>query len=137
MSTTAKSSRRSKAIDRPFDPGILRQAKDASELYQVVLQLEEGEYFGHCLEMPLVMGDGKTPDECVRSVREAIKVALAYMLEQGEKWPTPASEQTRSVQVNIRLTAAEKASLEQAAHRKGFRGISDYVRHAALAGDNQ
>jgi hypothetical protein len=23
--------------------------------------------------------------------------------------------------------------LEQAAHRKGFRGLSDYVRHAALA----
>jgi len=132
MSTSAKSSKRSKAIDRPFDPSILRQAKELSTHYQVVLQLEDGEYFGHCLELPLVMGNGKTADECVKSVREALQVTLAYMLEKGEKPPAPASDQTRSVQVNIRLTASEKNSLEQVAHRKGFRGISDYVRHAAL-----
>jgi predicted RNase H-like HicB family nuclease len=136
MSTTAKSSKRSKPIDRPFGPEILRRAKELSDQYQVVLQLEDGEYFGHCLEMPLVMGDGKTPDECVKSVREAIKVILAHMMEKGEKLPAPASEQTRSVQVNIRLTAAEKSILEQTAHRKGFRGISDYVRHAALTSEN-
>jgi predicted RNase H-like HicB family nuclease len=133
MSTSAKYAKHSRAIDRPFDPAILAQAKELSTHYQVVLQLEDGEYFGHCLELPLVMGDGKTADDCVKSVREALKVTLAYMLEKGEKPPAPAAEQTRSVQVNIRLTAAEKNSLEQAAHRKGFRGISDYVRHAAIA----
>ena len=101
--------------------------------YQVVLQMEEGEYFGHCLELPLVMGDGKTPDACVKSVRDALTVTLAYMLEQGQRLPVPASNQTRAAQVNIRLTASEKATLELAAHRKGFRGLSDYVRHAALA----
>jgi predicted RNase H-like HicB family nuclease len=132
MSTSAKSARRSKAIDRPFDSAILAQARELSTRYQVVLQLEEGEYFGHCLELPLVMGDGKSADDCVQSVREALKATLAFMLEKGEKPPAPAAEQTRSVQVNIRLTASEKNSLEQAAHRKGFRGISDYVRHAAM-----
>jgi predicted RNase H-like HicB family nuclease len=133
MSTSDKSSRDSKAIDRPFDVRLLKQAQETAQRYQVVLQMEEGEYFGHCLELPLVMGDGKTPDACVKDVREALTVTLAYMLEQGQRLPAPASEQTRSAQINIRLTASEKATLEQTAHRKGFRGLSDYVRHAALA----
>src|SRR2546423_8610896 len=102
MSTSGKSARRSKAIDRPFDPPILRRAREMSEHYQVVLQHEDGEYFGRCLEMPLVMGDGKTADECVKSVREAIKVAIAYLIEQGRKPPAAAADQTRSTQVNIR-----------------------------------
>jgi predicted RNase H-like HicB family nuclease len=132
MSTSAKSAKRSKAIDRPFDPAISKRAAELAGEYQVVLQEEEGEYFGRCLEMPLVMGDGKTADACVKSVREALKATLAYMLEEGRPLPTPTSDQTRSAQVNIRLTASEKAALEQAAYRKGFRGLSDFVRHAAL-----
>ena len=133
MSISAKSSRGSQALDRPFDPRHLKQAREMAPRYQVVLRTEDGEYFGHCLELPLVMGDGKTPDACVKSVREALTVTLAYMLEQGQRLPAAASDQTRATQVNIRLTASEKATLEQAAHRKGFRGLSDYVRHAALA----
>ena len=132
MSTSVRSSRRSKAIDRPFEAAILRRAKEISEAYQLVLQLEDGAYFGHCLELPLVMGDGRTADECVQNIREALKVTVAYMLEEGRRPPTPASEQTRSKQVNIRLTSAEKATLQEAASRKGFRGISDYLRHTAL-----
>jgi predicted RNase H-like HicB family nuclease len=133
MSTSAKSAKPSKAIDRPFAPQLLKRAREISRQYQVVLQLEDGEYFGRCLEMPLVMGDGKTADACVASVREALTVTVAHMLEEGQTPPVPASEQTRSQQVNIRLTAGERAILEQTAHRQGFRGISDYMRHAALA----
>ena len=55
------------------------------------------------------------------------------MLEQNQRLAATASDQTRAAQVNIRLTASEKAALELAAHRKGFRGLSDYVRHAARA----
>lgn len=133
MSTSVKSSKPSKAIDRPFDPRLVKRAKEIAGYYQVILQMEDGEYFGRCLELPLVMGDGKTADACVASVREALKVTLAYMLEEGQTPPVPASEQTRTQQVNIRLTASERTTLEQTAHRKGFRGISDYMRHASLA----
>jgi predicted RNase H-like HicB family nuclease len=133
MSTSVKSARPSRAIDRPFGPQILKRAREIVGRYQVVLQIEDGEYFGRCLELPLVMGDGKTADACVQSVREALKVTVAYMLEEGQTPPVPASEQTRTQQVNIRLTSSERAILEQTAQRKGFRGISDYMRHAALA----
>ena len=132
MSRFGKSKRRSKAIDRPFDAKILKQAKEIVGRYQVILQIEDGEYLGRCLELPLVMGDGKNADECIASVREALTATVAYMLEEGERPPAAASEQTRSVQLNIRLSSAEKEILEQAAQRNGFRGISDYVRHAAL-----
>jgi uncharacterized protein (DUF1778 family) len=37
------------------------------------------------------------------------------------------------VQANVRLTPEEKAILESRAKAKGFRGLSDYIRAAALA----
>lgn len=132
MSMSAKSAKSSK-IDRPFASEILRQAKEIAARYQVVLQFEDGLFLGRGLELPLVMNDGKTADECVRKTRDALAATVAYMLEQGQRPPTPASEENRSVQVNVRLTPSEKAALEQAARNKGFRGLSDYVRHAALS----
>jgi len=34
--------------------------------------------------------------------------------------------------VNVRLTAQEKAVLESTARRKGFHGLSDFIRTVAL-----
>lgn len=137
MRTSGKSKKNSKAIDRPFDPAILKQAKAIVERYQIVLWFEDGEYYGRGLEIPLAMSDGKTPDQCVANTRESLLLTVAHMIEEGQKPPAPASDSTRSVQLNIRLTTSEKSILEQAAQRNGFRGISDYVRHAALThGDN-
>jgi predicted RNase H-like HicB family nuclease len=132
MSTSGKSAKRSKAIDRPFNPRVLKQAREIARRYQIVLQVEENGYLGRCLELPLVMGDGKTADECIANVRDAVIATVAFMLEDNNRPPTPAADQTRSVQLNIRLTSSEKAILEQAAQQRGFRGVSDYVRHAAL-----
>lgn len=133
MSISAKSKKSSAPIDRPFAREILREAQEIAQHYQIVLQMEDGEYFGRGLELPTVMGDGKTVEQCVKSTREALVATVAYMLEKGERPPAPASDATRSVQLNIRLTASEKSILEQAAQRNGFRGLSDYVRHAALS----
>src|SRR5690242_17414302 len=103
---SAKSVKRSKTIDRPFDREVLRQAGLIAERYQVVLQFEDGEYYGRGLELPLVMNDGKSADECVTKTRDSMTTAVAYMLEKGQTPPAPAADQTRSVQVNIRLTAS-------------------------------
>ena len=129
---SAKSKKSSKALDRPFDPQILRRAGQIAESYQIILQYEDGEYFGRALEMPTVMNDGKTPDECVKATREIITTAVAYLLEKGETPPTPASENKRTEQINIRLTPEEKLLLEEKARTKGFRGVSDFVRAASL-----
>jgi predicted RNase H-like HicB family nuclease len=130
---SGKSKKSSKAIDRPFDSAILQRAQEIAGGYQIIIQFEDGEYYGRGLELPYVMNDGKTPDDCVKATREALTTAVAYLLEKGETPPAPASEQKRSEQVNIRLTAEEKLLLEEAARARGYKGVSDFVRGASLA----
>lgn len=132
MSAKPRKSSKKTAIDRPFDPAILRRAREIASTYQIVIHFEDGEYYGRGLEMPHVMNDGKTPDECVEKTRDILTTAVAYMLEKGRTPPAPASEAFRTEQVNIRLTAMEKLLVEQVAHRQGFRGMSDFIRNSVL-----
>ncbi|MEM8782534.1 MAG: hypothetical protein AAGE65_06700 [Planctomycetota bacterium] len=93
---------------------------------------DEGSYFGRTLEMPLVMADGESPEACLKNTMEATTLAVAAHLEGGERPPLPVSEQKRTAQLNVRLTADEKLRIEEAARAAGFRGVSDFVRTAAL-----
>ena len=140
MSTINKSRKSSAnpeaAIDRPFDPAILRQARRIAEHYQVVLWREDGEWYGRGVELPLSMNDGKTAQACLANTRESFVTTIAVMLEQGKVPPPPASNNVRSEQMNIRLTAEEKLALEAVAKRRGFEGVSDFVRTTALAAAN-
>jgi predicted RNase H-like HicB family nuclease len=130
---SVKSKKSSKALNRPFDPEILRRARRIAESYQIIIEFEDGEYYGRGLELPNVMNDGKTPDECVEKTRDILTTAVAYLLETGQTPPSPASENKRTEQINIRLTPDEKIRLEEAARNKGFRGVSDFVRIASLS----
>ena len=78
------------------------------------------------------MSDGPTFAQCAESTIEATTLAVASMLEDGERPPAPASAAKRDRQVNIRMTADEKFRLEQAARREGFRSVSDFIRTAAM-----
>lgn len=127
-----KSSPRTKKLDRPFPPEVLAQGQKRSAEYQVVLHREDGHWYGRGLEMPLVFGDGKTPEACVESTRQAMLAAVCYLIESGKAPPTPASGGRRTEQVNVRLSVEEKLVLESTAKRKGFQGISDYLRAAGL-----
>ena len=64
--------------------------------------------------------------------RAAFVAVLATMIEAGQT--VPAGEGRRDQQVNARLTSDEGPTLETAARQRGFTGISDFVRAAALAG---
>lgn len=132
MSAKSRSSD-AKAIDRPFDKSVLAKARRLAEQYQIVLKYEDGEWYGHGLELPGARGDGKTPAGAVSDTREALVTMVAYMMEAGQAIPAPASEGNRTVQINIRVTQEEKALLETKSRAKGFRGLSDFVRTAALA----
>jgi len=87
---------------------------------------------GYTSEMPFVMADGPTIDVCAANTIEATTMAVATMLEQGERPPTPAKDAKRDRQLNIRLTADEKERLEAAAQQAGFRSVSDFLRTAGL-----
>jgi predicted RNase H-like HicB family nuclease len=128
----SKKSAAGKKIDRPIAPEIMERAQTIARQYQVIVSCDEGQWFGRGLELPRVFGDGKTANQCIENTREALAVAVAYMLEEGERPPTPATEGRRTAQVNVRLTAEEKALFEVTAKRMGYSGISDYLRAAAI-----
>lgn len=122
-----------KDISAPFDKKILAAAKRIVEAYEIVLRREDGEWYGHALEYPEAMGDGKTVEECVAETHKALLAGVATMLEDGKTPPPPARQNIRTEQVNVRLTAGEKALLESRSRAKGFRGLSDFIRTLALA----
>ena len=122
-----------KAIDRPFDKDILVRATEIVSRYKIVVEYEDGEWYGCGLELPGAHGDGKTPQAAVANTRQAMVGVVAYMLEEGQRPPAPAREGSRSVQINIRVTPEEKAVIESRCRAKGFKGVSDYVRASVLA----
>jgi predicted RNase H-like HicB family nuclease len=130
----SKSKNFEKKLDpaRPFDPAILAQAKKIAADYEIVMWFEDGEWYAHGLELPHTYGDGKTPAACIASVRKGLIATVATMLEDGERPPAPARSGERTEQVNVRLTAAEKALLESRSRAGGFKGISDFVRASVL-----
>ena len=117
-----------------FPAKIWAQAEHIAEHYRIVLeQSPKHGYIGHAVEMPLVFADGKNIAVCGDSLREVLTIAVATMLESGQRPPMPASAGRRQRQLNIRLTEDENMRLEEAARQQGFRGVSDYVRFAALS----
>ena len=131
MSVKSKST--SAKIDRPFAATVLKRAKAIASRYQVIVWFEDGEYFGRGLELPGVMADGKTAAACFAATQEAMQFAVATLLEAGQTPPPSASEGQRTEQVNIRVSAEEKLQLESAAKQRGYRGLADFFRAAALA----
>ncbi len=130
---SARSRARPASPDRPFEADILKRAREITARDRLVLEPDpELGFIGRSLELPTVFADGKTADACVAATREALETAVATMLEMGQAPPAPAERGVRQAQVNIRLTAEEKLLLEESARRRGFRGISDFVRAAAL-----
>lgn len=124
---------KSKKLNKAFDTKILADAQKIAEKYEIIMSSENGEWYGRGLEMPNVFGDGKTSDECIQNTREGLTSAVAYLLEQGEVVPSPASEGTRTEQVNVRLTKEERTILNASARSQGFHGLADFLRAKAFA----
>jgi len=122
-----------KKISAPFAASVLSAARKIVDEYNLVLGQEDGEWYGHALEYPEAMGEGASVTECVAATRQALLAGVATMLEAGERPPRPAREGKRTAQVNVRLTAEEKAVLESRSRAEGFRGVSDFIRAAVLA----
>lgn len=130
---SSKNGVKSKAIDKPFKESIVRKAKKIVTDYRIILERNERlGFIGSSVEIPTVFADAKTPEKCYKSVQEALMVAVATMIECGQRPPQPASMGLRTEQVNVRLTAEEKLLFANAAMNLGFKGISDFIRSTAL-----
>ncbi len=125
---------KSKKLNKDFGKKTLETARKFAEKYEVIIIFEDGEYYGKGLEMPMVFGDGKTPNQCVKNLRDALTYAVAHLIETGKPVPAPASEGKRTEQVNVRLTVEEKLILASSAKSHGYRGLADYIRAKVLAG---
>jgi predicted RNase H-like HicB family nuclease len=121
------------SVDRPFNKEVKDLAHEISDNYQIILDNEDGEFYGRGLEMPNVYGEGKTANACVKDTREALFAAVATMIEMNETPPLPAHDNARTEQVNIRLSLIEKDVLKALAKSHGFRGLGDFIRTRALS----
>jgi predicted RNase H-like HicB family nuclease len=120
-------------LNKPFKESILRKAKKIAADYRIILERNERlGFIGSSVEIPTVFADAKTPEKCYKATQEALMVAVATMIECGQRPPQPASMGLRTEQVNVRLTAEEKLLFTNAAMNLGFKGISDFIRSTAL-----
>ena len=127
-----KSKHTSAVNDKPFAAAILEKASQGVERYRFAFWREDGRFVGQCVELD-TRGVGRTAEAAVAEARKLALTAAAFMLEAGRRLPLPSAGQARTVQVNIRLSPAEKLAIEEAAQANGFRGISDYLRVRGLA----
>lgn len=120
-------------LKRSFSASVLSRAEKIANTYRLVFEPDpDCGYLGRSVEMPFVMGDGKTIQSCAKRTIEALVAAIATLLEAGERPPSPATAGKRDRQVNVRVTADEKMRLQEVAQREGFRSVSDFMRTAAL-----
>jgi predicted RNase H-like HicB family nuclease len=130
---SSKSGAKSKRLKQPFKESIVRKARKIVADYRIILERNDRlGYIGSSVELPTVFADAKTPEKCYRTVEDALMVAVATMIECGQRPPQPASAGMRTEQVNVRLTAEEKLLFSNAATNLGFKGISDFIRNTAL-----
>ncbi|MEM6553126.1 MAG: hypothetical protein AAF750_13495 [Planctomycetota bacterium] len=105
-----------------------------AQQYSFRVEHDPGEpyFYAFGIEAKGAMGGGPTIEACLEDIRQSMALWIASHLEDGDAVPPPATENVRSAQVNIRLTEFEKLRIEEAARAAGFRGVSDFVRSAAL-----
>ena len=112
---------------------LLRKAERIVSDYRIIIERNDRlGFIGSSVELPTVFADAKTPEKCYRAAEDALMVAVATMIECGQRPPQPASAGLRTEQVNVRLTAEEKLLFANAAMNLGFKGISDFIRISAL-----
>ena len=117
----------------PFSPAILHRAREIARDYRITIEKSERlGYVGNSIEIPTVFADGKTPGDCYEATQQALTIAVATMLESGQKPPQPAAAMKRTTQVNVRLTHEERSMIATAAANSGFKGLADFIRTAVL-----
>ena len=120
-------------LKKSIKASVLHKAKQIADLYCITIEKNDRLGFvGSSVEMPTVFADAKTLQQCYKLTQVALMIAVAMMLERGQRPPQPASEGLRTEQVNVRLTAEEKLLFTNAAANLGFKGISDFIRNSAL-----
>jgi predicted RNase H-like HicB family nuclease len=59
--------------------------------YTIIIQKEKGNYSAYCPDLPGCIATGKTVDETVRRMKEAIEFHLAGLKEENQAIPEPST----------------------------------------------
>jgi predicted RNase H-like HicB family nuclease len=137
MSTKSKhSSGNGKKVNdaaAPFAATVLRKAREIARAYRITIEKSDSlGYIGTAVELPTVFADGRMPGDCYEATQQALTIAVATMLEAGQRPPRPAAAMKRTAQVNVRLTYEERSMIATAAANSGFQGLSDFIRNTVL-----
>lgn len=108
---------------------ILKRARQVMAGYTFVIQPDgDGSYIGSANELPGVIVDGETPEQCARHLADTLETVIATYLADGVAPPSPTRRERRTEQVNVRFTQSERRMLERESSRQGYRGIGDLIR---------
>ncbi len=94
--------------------------KTASEYlnldYEIVLRAlspdEGGGWFAYYKDFKGVMGDGETPEEAIKDVRNAFAAFVQNAIVNGDKIPMPSSHQPKAIRLNITIPEDELAKID-------------------------
>jgi antitoxin HicB len=105
--------------------------------YRIVLvrdQWDDGTegWFAHVDELPGCMSQGRTPDEAIASVRDAMEGWISVALEDGREVPRPRGENEHSGRFIVRAPRSLHAELVRRAREEGT--SLNQLAVAALAG---
>src|SRR2546421_9497287 len=95
MPTTEMHKNRPESGIRSIPRRAIERGKTIAARYRITLWHEDGEWYGQGVEEPGAMGDGRTIAQCIRSVREALAVAVASHIVDGEPIVPPIVDQER------------------------------------------
>lgn len=77
-----------KKISEDFDDSVLIKAKKYSDEYKIIIKKNDDLGFVGCsAELPLVFADGKTRQECLENIENALTISIATMMEFGQEIP--------------------------------------------------
>ena len=68
--------------------------------YVVIVEKAEGNYSAYCPDLPGCVATGKTVEETVERMKEAIKFHLEGLKREGMSIPEPSTEAT-SIEVTV------------------------------------
>ena len=69
--------------------------------FSVVIEGDKDGFFAHCPELQGCYTQGKTYNEALRNIRDAVRLHLEDRLERGEHIPEPASVTLTSLEIAV------------------------------------
>ena len=69
--------------------------------FSVIIEGDKDGFFAHCAELQGCYTQGKTYDEALRNIQDAVRLHVEDRLDQGEPIPRPTSVTLTSLEIAV------------------------------------